>query len=143
MKFINPLDLLSINIRELNGKDLGNEIKRAKARKTSEIEFSDNGYIIFSSQEITQNDLNKYAELLSDAEKREYYLFLAENQALSQFLQSGETYIFRNFRQESMYKDKGFVSFISPFFAENYGLAYVKALKSQNKDLFLTEQKNI
>lgn len=135
MKFINPLDLLSINVRELNGKDLGNEVKKAKQRRASEIEFSDNGYIVFGSQEITKNDLNKYADLLSDLEKREYYLFLAENQALSQFLQSGETSIFKNFRQEAMYKDKGFVSFISPFFAESYGLAYVQALKKQDKDL--------
>lgn len=135
MKFINPLDLLSINVRELDGKELGNEVRRAKQRKASEIEFSDNGYIVFGSQEITKNDLNKYADLLADPEKREYYLFLADNQALSQFLQSGETSIFRNFRQEAIYKDKSFVSFISPFFAESYGLAYVQALKNQDKDL--------
>jgi uncharacterized protein YukE len=135
MKFVNPLELLEIKVKKINLKDLVSEIKKAKQRKSSEVDFSDNGYILFDKKEITKDDINKYAELLNDSEKKEYYLFLTENQPLSRFLQSGNPSIFNKFSKEAIYKDNGFVSFISPFFSDSYSVVYLMAFTSQNKSL--------
>jgi hypothetical protein len=135
MNFINPFDLLTIDVNNLNIKDLSSEIRKAKHKKLAEIDFSDNGFIIFNKHEITANEINKYADLLSDTNKREYYLFIAENTQLSHFLQSGNVDIFKKFQQQAIYKDRNFVEFISPFFTESYAAAYLQAFKNQDQTI--------
>ncbi|MCC5946087.1 MAG: hypothetical protein JJT94_14250 [Bernardetiaceae bacterium] len=136
MKYINPFQLLDIDLSKLqNSNNIGSQIRMAKQRKLSEIEFSDNAYILFQSQEITKNDVNKYADFLTDVDKYEYYLFITNYKDLDNFLQQADTNIFNNFRQEAMYRDKKFVDFISPFFSDSYAIAYLQALKSRNKTL--------
>ena len=66
---------------------------------------------------------------------KEFYLYLANNKPLNEFLVSGKETIFKNFKQDSIFKLPEFVKFISPYFTPKFDKALLTAFENDNVDL--------
>jgi hypothetical protein len=93
MNFINPFELLDIS--EVDPAS----IKKAKRRKLTEFDLSDDGTIEFGGEKITKSDFIRVTDELDNSDKSEFYLFLANNPQLNSFLTYRKTSFFSNFRQ--------------------------------------------
>lgn len=132
MNFINPFELLDVS--EVDAAS----IKKAKRRKLTEFDLSDDGTIEFRDGKITKSDFIRVTDELDNSDRAEFYLFLASSPKLNAFLTQGDTSVFSNFRQESIFSDAGFINFISPFFAEQYSKVLLEAY--QNEDIGLVKR---
>lgn len=132
MNFINPFELLDVS--EVDASS----IKKAKRRKLTEFDLSDDGSIEFGGRKITKSDFIRVTDELDNSDTAEFYLFLANSPKLNAFLTHGDASIFSNFRQESIFSDAGFINFISPYFAEQYNKVLLEAY--QNEDIGLVKK---
>jgi hypothetical protein len=132
MNFINPFELLDVS--EVDAAS----IRKAKRRKLTEFDLSDDGTIEFGNRKITKSDFIRVTDELDNSEKAEFYLFLSNSPKLNAFLTHGDTSVFSNFRQESIFSDAGFINFISPYFAEQYNKVLLEAY--QNEDIGLVKR---
>jgi len=132
MNFINPFELLDVK-----GLDVAS-IKKAKRRKLTEFDLSDDGTIEFKDRKITKSDFIRATDELDNSEKTEFYLFLSNNPELNAFLTNGDVSVFASFRQESIFSDSEFINFVSPYFAEKYNKVLLKAY--QNEDIQLLKK---
>ena len=126
MNFINPFELLDVS--EVDAAS----IRKAKRRKLTEFDLSDDGTIKFGDGKITKSDFIRVTDELDNSDRAEFYLFLSKSPKLNAFLTHGETSVFSNFRQESIFSDAGFVNFISPYFAVQYNKVLLEAYQNEN-----------
>lgn len=129
MNFINPFELLDVS--EVDAAS----IKKAKRRKLTEFDLSDDGTIEFGKGKVTKSDFIRATDELDDSDRAEFYLFLVNSPKLNAFLTYGDTSVFSNFRQESIFSDAGFINFISPYFAEQYNKVLLQAYHDENISL--------
>jgi tetratricopeptide (TPR) repeat protein len=126
MNFINPFELLDITEADAA------VIKKAKKRKLAEFDLSDDGIIEFGNQKVTKSDFIRVTDELDNKDKAEFYLFVKNNPNLNNFLTIGDTSFFTKFRQESIYNDADFISFVSSYFAEQYNKVLLEVFQSDN-----------
>ncbi len=132
MNFLNPFELLEIENAEPA------LIKKAKRRKLTEFDLSDDGTIMVGSQKVTKSDFIRITDELDNPEKREFYLYILENQALNNFLMYENISFLSNYRQENMFSNQDFINFISSYYAEQYNKVLLKAF--ENEDIHLLKK---
>jgi hypothetical protein len=126
MQFINPVEILNLAAADLTTID-DTVIKRAKKAVLAEIDLSDDGFFSYHGQQLTRADCERVIDELEQRDKLEFYHFIANHAALSNFLTKADDTFFMSFRYESIYKLPEFVRFISPYFAAAYDNALWKA----------------
>jgi hypothetical protein len=133
--FINPVEILGLT----NASDttsIDNEIvKKAKRKLFADIDLSDNGVLEYYGLQLTKGNCEKAIEELTNNNIKEFYLYLANNKPLNEFLASGKEEIFQNFKQDSIFKLSEFIKFISPYFAPKFDKALLTAFENDNADL--------
>ncbi len=129
MNFLNPYEVL-----ELNSFDTA-ELKKAKKRKLTEFDLSDNGSIDFKTQKIHKADFIKAVDELDNEQKNQFYWSLKSQPNLSNFLSTGDSIFFSNFEQQRVFANPEFVAFISPYFAFQYNKLFFKTFREANQGL--------
>ncbi len=133
--YVNPIEILSLS-NATDATSIDNEfIKKAKRKLFADIDLSDNGVFEYYGVELTKGNCEKAIDDLTNNDFKEYYLFLTHNKQLNEFLASGNEAIFKNFKQESIFKLPEFVKFISPYFAPKFDKALLAAFENDNADL--------
>jgi hypothetical protein len=133
--YVNPIEILGLsNATDITSID--NEIvKKAKRKLFADIDLSDNGVFEYYGLQLTKGNCEKAIDELTNNEFKEFYLYLANNKPLNEFLANGKEVIFKNFKQDSIFKLPEFVKFISPYFAPKFDKALLTAFENDNADL--------
>lgn len=133
--YVNPVEILGLS----NATDtarIDNEIvKKAKRKLFADIDLSDGGVFEYYGLQLTKGNCEKAIDELANNDHQEFYLYLAKNKPLNEFLASGKETIFKNFKQDSIFKLPEFVKFISPYFALKFGKALLVAFENNNAGL--------
>ncbi|MDW8297247.1 MAG: hypothetical protein RMJ97_10250 [Raineya sp.] len=129
MKFINPYEVL-----ELDTPD-NSEVKKAKRRKLTEFDLSDDGSIEFKNIKIHKADFIKATDELDNEQKSQFYWSIKNNPELSNFLLSGDTCFFTNYQTQRIFSNPDFVEFVSPYFAYQYNKVIFLTFKEGNISL--------
>jgi len=130
--FINPIEILGLS-NATNTTSIDNEtIKKAKKKLFADIELSDSGEFDYYGIQITKGSCEKAIDELSNIDYKEFYLYLANNKPLNDFLVNGKDNVFKNLKQDSIFKLPEFVKFISPYFAPKFDKALLTAFVNDN-----------
>ena len=132
MQYINPIEILGLsNVTDTTSID-NETIKKAKRKLFADIDLSDNGLFGYNGLHITKGDCEKAIDYLSNNDYKEFYLYLANNKKLNEFLVKGQTDVFSNFKQDSIFKLPEFVKFVSPYFTPKFDKALLIAFENEN-----------
>lgn len=151
MQYINPIEILGLS-SVADTTSIDNEIvKKAKRKLFADIDLSDNGLFEYYGLQLTKGDCEKVIDDLTNNDLKEFYLYLASNKKLNNFLVNGNDAVFINFKQDSIFKLPEFVKFISPYFAPKFDKALLKAFENEDveqtksilKTSFLISQNDI
>lgn len=133
--YVNPIEILGLS-NATDTTSIDNEIvKKAKRKLFADIDLSDNGVFEYYGLQLTKGNCEKAIDELTNNDFKEFYLYLANNKPLNEFLASGKEAIFKNFKQDSIYKLPEFIKFISPYFAPKFDKALLAAFENDNADL--------
>lgn len=151
MQYINPIEILGLsNVADTTKIDI-ETIKKAKRKLFADIDLSDNGLFEYYGLQLTKGDCEKVIDELTNNDLKEFYLYLASNKKLNNFLVNGNDAVFINFKQDSIFKVPEFVKFISPYFAPKFDKAFLNAFENEDveqtksilKTSFLISQSDI
>ena len=132
MQYINPIEILGLsNASDTTSID-ADIIKKSKRKLFADIDLSDNGHFEYHGLHLTKGDCEKVIDELSNNDLKEFYLYLANNKKLNNFLVNGGDDVFFNFKQDSIFKLPEFVKFISPYFAPKFDKALLNAFESED-----------
>jgi hypothetical protein len=134
MQFINPIEILNLS-KFADSKSIDNDvIKKNKRKLFAEIDLSDEGNIYYKGVSLTKAECESVITKLENQTYKEFYWYLAiDNRSLNDFLVNGDDDIFKNLRQDSIYKYSDFVNFVSPYFAVNFDKSLVKSFLENNE----------
>ncbi len=133
--YVNPIEILGLS-NTTDTTSIDNEIiKKAKRKLFADIDLSDNGVFEYYGIQLTKGNCEKAIDELTNNDFKEFYLYLANNKPLNEFLASGKEAIFKNFKQDSIFKLPEFVKFISPYFTPKFDKALLAAFENDNADL--------
>lgn len=133
--YVNPIEILCLS-NVIDTASIDNEIvKKAKRKLFADIDLSDNGVFEYYGLQLTKGNCEKAIDELTNNDFKEFYRYLANNKPLNEFLASGKEAIFKNFKQDSIFKLPEFVKFISPYFAPKFDKALLTAFEDHNADL--------
>jgi hypothetical protein len=133
MQFLNPIELLELENADLVAID-NSVIKKAKRKLFADIDLSDNGHFFYKGLSLSKSDCEKVIGDLEDSNVLEFYSHLATNKFLNDFLVNGNDKLFASFKQEGIYKLPDFIKFISPFFAQKFDKAILKAFVDADEE---------
>ena len=151
MQFINPIEILGLS-SVADTTSIDNEIvRKAKRKLVADIDLSDNGLFEYYGLQLTKGDCEKVIDDLTNNDLKEFYLYLASNKKLNNFLVNGYDAVFINFKQDSIFKLPEFVEFVSPYFAPKFDKALLNAFENEDveqtksilKTSFLISQNDI
>lgn len=133
--YVNPIEILGLSdATDINSID--NEIvKKAKRKLYADIDLSDNGEFEYYGLQLTKGSCEKAIDDLTNYDYKEFYLYLANNKPLNEFLVNGNSAIFKNFKQDSIFKLPEFIKFISPYFAPKFDKALLNAYENNLYEL--------
>lgn len=129
MNFINPYELLEI---ETFDTDI---IRKAKRKKLTDFDLSDDGMIYFKNNKIHKADFLKITDELDNVQKSQFYWAIKKVPDLNSFLSSGDSWFFISFQSQSIYDNALFIDFISPFFASQYNNLVFNTYQSNDNTL--------
>jgi tetratricopeptide (TPR) repeat protein len=129
--YINPIELLNLDTNISSGID-SPTIRRAKKNLLAEIELSDTDTVIHNGIELTKSDCLKAIDDLDNKDKKDFHLFIYQNNDLNNFLTIGDITFFKTYKTESIYKLTEFIDFISPYFSNQYAKKLSKNFKTKN-----------
>jgi hypothetical protein len=133
--YVNPIEILGLS-NATDTTSIDNElVKKAKRKLFADIDLSDNGVFEYHGLQLTKGNCEKAIDELTSNDFKEFYLYLANNKPLNEFLASGKEAIFKNFKQDSIFKLPEFVKFISPYFAPKFDKALLTAFENDNAEL--------
>jgi hypothetical protein len=132
MQYINPIEILKFSeATDIN--DVDNEkIKKNKKKLFADIELSDGEVYDYYGVKLSKGDCEKVINDLDNPTNKEFYLYLANNRQLNEFLINGNDSIFNNFKHDSIFKLLDFIIFISPYFTPKFDYALFIAFKNKN-----------
>ena len=151
MQYINPIEILGLS-SVADTASIDNEIvRKAKRKLFADIDLSDDGLFEYYGLQLTKGDCEKVIDDLANNDLKEFYLYLASNKKLNNFLVNGNDAVFINFKQDSIFKLPEFVKFISPYFAPKFDKALLNAFENEDveqtksilKTSFLISQNDI
>jgi hypothetical protein len=133
--YVNPIEILGLS-NATDTTSIDNEIvKKAKRKLFADIDLSDYGVFEYYGVQLTKGNCEKAIDELTNNDYIEFYLYLANNKPLNEFLANGKETIFKNFKQDSIFKLPEFVKFISPYFAPKFDKVLLTAFENDNTEL--------
>lgn len=135
MQYINPIEILQLsNVTDSSFIDI-DTIKKAKKRLFADIDLSDDCQFNYYGLKLSKGECERVINELSNNDFKEFYLYLSSNKKLNEFLIYGNNSVFDNFKQDSIFKLKEFVNFISPYYTPKFDKAFSSAFENENVDL--------
>jgi hypothetical protein len=131
MQYINPYELLGLNVENLSEID-SKSILKEKKKLLHEIELSDTHSIKHNGILLTKSASLRAIDDLDDKDKREFHFFIFQNRLLNEFLYKGSILFFEKYQAESIYKLPEFLDFISPYFASQYDKILAENFRNKN-----------
>jgi hypothetical protein len=133
--YVNSIEILGLS-NAIDTSSIDNEIvKKAKRKLFADIDLSDNGVFEYYGLQLTKGNCEKAIYELTNNDYKEIYLYMENNKPLNEFLASGKITLFKNFKQDSIFKLPEFVKFISQYFAPKFDKALLAAFENDNADL--------
>jgi hypothetical protein len=129
MNFVNPYEVLELDTLD------NSEIKKAKRKKLTEFDLSDDGTIEFKNFKIHKADFLKATDDLDNEQKSQFYWSIKNNPELSSFLSSGDTWFFVNYQTQRIFSNPDFIEFVSPYFAYQYNKVLFQTFEEENSSL--------
>jgi len=134
MSYINPIEILGL-ANATNVTSIDNDvIKKAKRKLFADIELSDDGLYNYFGIKLSKGECEMAINELDSIDFKEFYLYLANNKPLNEFLINGNNTVFNNFKHDSIFKLPDFVKFISSYFSPKFDFALFNAFESKNID---------
>jgi hypothetical protein len=88
--YVNPIEILGLS-NATDTTSIDNEIvKKAKRKLFADIDLSDNGVFEYYGLQLTKGNCEKAIDELTNNDYKEFYLYLANNKPLNEFLASGK-----------------------------------------------------
>lgn len=132
MQYINPIEILALS-KAIDITSIDNEkIKKAKKKLFADIELSDDELYNYFGVKLSKGDCERVINDLDNTNNKEFYLYLANNRQLNEFLINGNDAVFNNFKHDSIFKLPDFVKFISQYFAPKFDMALFNAFENKN-----------
>lgn len=131
MSFVNPIEILELHNSDVSSID-NLVIKKAKRKLFADIDLSDDGHYTYKGHSLTKTECEKVIEQLDNQILVEFYLHLANNKQLNDYLATQDETIFTSFKLEGIYKLPEFIQFISPHFATKFDKSLLRAFKDNN-----------
>lgn len=132
--YINPIEILGFS-NAIDASSIDNEIiKKAKRKLFADIDLSDDGVYDYYGIQLTKGNCEKAIEELNSNDYKEFYLYIANNKSLNEFLACGNQEVFKIFKQDSIFKLPEFIVFISPYFAPKFDKALLAAFENDNSE---------
>jgi len=133
--YVNPIEILGLS-NATDTTSIDNEIvKKAKRKLFADIDLSDNGDFDYHGLQLSKGNCEKVIDELTNNNFKEFYLYLANNKPLNEFLVNGKETIFKKFKQDSIFKLPEFVNFLSPYFAPKFDKTLLVAFENDNVEL--------
>ena len=129
--YINPIELLGLDTGTVSGFD-NLAIRKAKKRLLAEIELSENETIALNGIQLTKSDCIKAIDDLDYNDKKDFHLFIYQNEELNKFLTKGDLAFFEKYKTESIYKLSDFIDFVSVYFSSQYAKLLSQNFKANN-----------
>lgn len=130
--YINPIEILGLGA-SVDAMSIDNEtIKKAKRKLFADIELSDSGTFNYYGLQLSKGNCEQSIDELTNETTKEFYLFLANNKQLNEFLVNGNIELFNSFKQESIYKLKEFIDFVSPYYTPKFDKALSETFDKGN-----------
>jgi len=133
MQYINPIEILDL-LEFSDASTINSEVvKKAKRKLHAEIDLSDSGFFEYYGLLLTKSDCDRVIDELANRDFTEFYLYLLSNKMLNTFLVNGDSKVFKNFKQDSIFNLSEFKTFISHYFAEKFDKALLSAFENGNE----------
>ena len=137
--YINPIEILGLgNFTDANRID-NDVIKREKRKLFADIDLSDNETLEYHGLHISKGNCEQAIDKLINNDIKEFYLYLANNIQLNEYLVNGNDAFYNSFKLDSIFKLKEFVKFISPYFAVKFDKSLLISFEKNN----ITKTKSI
>ena len=95
--YVNPIEILGLS-EAIDIASIDNEIvKKAKRKLFADIDLSDNGDFDYHGLQLSKGNCEKVIDELTNNNFKEFYLYLANNKPLNEFLVNGKETIFKKF----------------------------------------------
>jgi hypothetical protein len=134
--YINPIELLGLSNVD-SPSNIDNEVVKKEKRKLfAEIDLSDDGFLDYHGLKLTKGNCEKAIDELNNTDNKEFFYYLANNDLLNEFLINGNSQLFSNFKQDSIFKLPDFITFISPYYSIQYDKVLFTAFEKNNLSLF-------
>lgn len=137
MQYINPFSILEIPIQD--GELDSQILKRAKKRLLTEFELHGTTTILLNGHEMDKNAILKTFQQLEYRNLSAYHSRIAKQPLLNNFLEKGDLTLF----QETDWhlstfddKDLGFISFLQPYFSEQFNRNFSKSFTNNHSSNF-------
>ena len=129
MNFLNPYEVLELDTPDTS------EVRKARRKKLTEFDLSDDGSIEFKNLKIHRADFLRATDDLDNEQKSQFYWSIKNNPELSNFLSSGDTWFFVNYETQRIFNNPDFIEFISPYFAYQYNKVIFQTFNEGNASL--------
>jgi hypothetical protein len=137
MQYINPFSILEIPIND--GEFDSRILKRTKKRLLTEFELQGTTTIILNGHEMDKNAILKVFQQLEHSNLSTYHLMIAKQPLLNNFLEKGDLLLFQEkdwYLSTFNNKGVGYVSFLQPYFSEQFNRHFSKSLGKNNSSNF-------
>ncbi len=125
--YVNPIEILGLsNFQQASSIEI-DIIKKSKRRLFADIDLSDDCLYDYYGSKITKSICEKAIDELNDKDKKDFYLYLANNQSLNLFLANGDESFFTEIKQDGIFKLDDFIEFISKFYAPRFDRALLNS----------------
>jgi hypothetical protein len=130
--YVNPIEILGLsNFQQASSIDI-DIIKKSKRRLFADIDLSDDNLYDYHGSKLTKSICERSIEELDYVDKKDFYLYLANNNSLNLFLANGNESFFDEIKQDSIFRLSEFINFISEPFAIRFERALLNAFLNGN-----------
>lgn len=130
--YVNPIEILGLSNHQHAPSIDAKIIKKSKRRLFADIDLSDDCLYDYHGSKITKSICEKSIDELDDNDKKDFYLYLANNKSLNLFLANGDESFFEEIKQDSIFRLVEFINFISKSFAIRFDRALFDAFLDGN-----------
>jgi hypothetical protein len=130
--YVNPIEILGLSNHQHAPSINAEIIKKSKRRLFADIDLSDDCLYDYHGAKITKSICEKSIDELDDNDKKDFYLYLANNKSLNLFLANGDVSFFEEIKQDSIFRLVEFINFISKPFAIRFDRALFDAFLDGN-----------
>lgn len=142
MKYVNPFLLLQQTTGSFVDAENNQALAMAKKQLLAEVELSNTQTITFNEMQYTKNDILNIFDGLQSPATLSFHSLIAHDPPLLLFLQTGALKNNARFQKAPLYKEAGFLAFISPYYETVFTDLLLKCFEQQDTRVISDLMKN-